>query len=432
MAIGLSNHEVYPRVVRCGCPQTVSIVPVGTVAKFNDEWVYNIGIVPTECSDQTYIEQERAVDTIKVKPVDGVITFTYTFDEEQEWALLLAPEIYPTSIRKYSVYSLMDDLYERTPYKGDLHAHSNSSDGNEEPCIVAANYRKNGFDFFALTDHHKFQPSVDLIEYYKDLPIDFKIFTGEEIHLKGYYIHTVNFGGKSSVNEHYNSDPDAMHEEIKKMSETLSVPAGINKLEFAYRKWIADEIHKRDGFAIIAHPFWIWKDEWHMRPRMVDYLLGEELYDAMEIVSGVSPHETNLQTAFYNEQRAKGRKIAIVGSSDCHGTDPALFFNNSKSIVFAKDLEYSSICSAIKDLYSVAVETRPNEGVRIYGPFRLVKYARFLMSNYFPMHDEMCFEEGRLMKEYIRGDKDAVKLLEIMQGRTKKLADKLLKQGDNK
>ena len=153
MAIGLSNHEVYPRVVRCGCPQTVSIVPVGTVAKFNDEWVYNIGIVPTECSDQTYIEQERAVDTIKVKPVDGVITFTYTFDEEQEWALLLAPEIYPTSIRKYSVYSLMDDLYERTPYKGDLHAHSNSSDGNEEPCIVAANYRKNGFDFFALKAH---------------------------------------------------------------------------------------------------------------------------------------------------------------------------------------------------------------------------------------------------------------------------------------
>ena len=169
-----------------------------------------------------------------------------------------------------------------------------------------------------------------------------------------------------------------------------------------------------------------------MRPKMVDYLLGEGLYDAMEIVSGVSPHETNLQTAFYNEQRAKGRKIAIVGSSDCHGTDPALFFNNSKSIVFAKDLEYSSICSAIKDLYSVAVETRPNEGVRIYGPFRLVKYARFLMSNYFPMHDEMCFEEGRLMKEYIRGDKDAVKLLEIMQGRTKKLADKLLRQGDNK
>ena len=50
MAIGLSNHEVYPRVVKCGCPQTVSIVPVGEVAKFNDEWVYNIGIVPTECS----------------------------------------------------------------------------------------------------------------------------------------------------------------------------------------------------------------------------------------------------------------------------------------------------------------------------------------------------------------------------------------------
>ena len=31
------------------------------------------------------------------------------------------------------------------------------------------------------------------------------------------------------------------------------------------------------------------------------------------------------------------------------------------------------------------------------------------------------------MKEYIRGDKEAVKLLKLMKGRTKKLADKLLK-----
>lgn len=432
MAIGLSNHEVYPRVVRCGCEQTVSIVPVGTVARFNDEWTYNIGLVPTECSDETYIEHERDTKIIKVKPINGTITFTYTYDGEQEWAILLAPEQYPTSIRKYSIYSVEDDLYERTPYKGDLHAHSNSSDGNEEPCIVAANYRKHGFDFFALTDHHKFQPSVDLINYYKDLPIDFKIFTGEEIHLKGYYIHAVNFGGRSSVNEMYNSDPEYYHELIKKTSEELNVPSGVNALEFAYRKWIADEIHKRDGFAIIAHPFWINKDELHMRPKMVNHLIESGLYDAMEIVSGVSAHETNLQTAYYNEQRAMGRKIAIVGSSDCHGTDPALFFNNSKSIIFSKDLEYESICSAIKELYSVAVESRPNEGIRIYGPFRLVKYARFLINNYFPVHDEMCYEEGRLMKEYIRGDKDAVKLLEIMKGRTKRLADKLLKQGDNK
>ena len=146
MAIGLSNHEVYPRVVRCGVPQTVSIVPVGNIAKFNDEWVYNIGIVPTECSEETYIENERIPETIKVKPQNGVITFTYTFEDEQEWALLLAPEIYPTSIRKYSLYSVLDDLYERTPYKGDLHAHSNASDGNEEGIIVAANYRKNGFE----------------------------------------------------------------------------------------------------------------------------------------------------------------------------------------------------------------------------------------------------------------------------------------------
>ena len=427
MAIGLSNHELYPRVVRAGVPSTVSIVPVGTRARFDDSQIYNVGIVPIECSTDTYIEHERDTVIIKAQPKDGVISFTYTFEDEQEWAILLAPEANPTSIRKYAVYSLYDDLYERTPYMGDLHSHSNCSDGNEEPAIVAANYRKYGFDFFALTDHHKFQPSLDLIDYYKDVPIDLKIFPGEEIHLKGYYIHAVNFGAKSSVNEYYNEDVEKHHQEIKRLAETYDVPKGINALEFAYRKWIADEIHKRDGFAIIAHPCWINRDELHMRPKMVDYLLEKGLYDAMEIVSGVSQHETNLQTALYNDQRAKGRKVAIVGSSDCHGTDPACFFNNSKTVLFAKDLEYSSVCSAIKDLYAVALETRPGESVRVYGSFRLVKYTRFLLTHYFPMHHELCCEEGRLMKEYIRGDKDAVKLLSLMQGRTKKLADKLLK-----
>ena len=34
---------------------------------------------------------------------------------------------------------------------------------------------------------------------------------------------------------------------------------------------------------------------------------------------------------------------------------------------------------------------------------RFVRYGRFLMDNYFPLHDELCFEEGRMMREYVNG-----------------------------
>ena len=92
MAIGLSNHELYPRVVRAGVPSTVSIVPVGTRARFDDNQIYNVGIVPMECSTDTYIEHERDTVIVKAQPKDGIISFTYTYEGEQEWAILLAPE----------------------------------------------------------------------------------------------------------------------------------------------------------------------------------------------------------------------------------------------------------------------------------------------------------------------------------------------------
>ena len=37
------------------------------------------------------------------------------------------------------------------------------------------------------------------------------------------------------------------------------------------------------------------------------------------------------------------------------------------------------------------------------GDFRLSKYATFLLKYYFPLHDEVCKEEGRMMKQYATG-----------------------------
>ena len=60
----------------------------------------------------------------------------------------------------------------------------------------------------------------------------------------------------------------------------------------------------------------------------------------------------------------------------------------------------------------------------MHGPYRYVKYARYLLENYFPRYNELCFEQGRLMKEWACGDEDALATLKSLQGRTDTFANR--------
>ncbi|MGC9395176.1 MAG: hypothetical protein ACP5J4_09990 [Anaerolineae bacterium] len=72
----------------------------------------------------------------------------------------------------------------------------------------------------------------------------------------------------------------------------------------------------------------------------------------------------------------------------------------------------------MKALYSVAVEASPGQTPRAHGPFRLAKYAQYLLREIPPQHDALCAEEGRLTLANIAGDPSARELLHAYQGRT--------------
>ena len=131
------------------------------------------------------------------------------------------------------------------------------------------------------------------------------------------------------------------------------------------------------------------------------------------------------QTIRYYEDKAKGIRFPIVGSTDSHNSlpdhsDMALM---ASTFVFAKENSRKSLISAIKEAYSVAVDTISAE-YRLVGDFRLVKYTRFLLDEITPLHDELCFEEGRLMKAYAPGDLDAEEALRFISGRMDKFYQK--------
>ena len=91
------------------------------------------------------------------------------------------------------------------PFIGDLHMHTNLSDGAHDPENVAATYRSRGYDFLAITDHHRYYPSLRAIEAFKNIPTEFNLVPGEEVHLpaiNGFRVdpHTINFGGEYSIN----------------------------------------------------------------------------------------------------------------------------------------------------------------------------------------------------------------------------------------
>jgi hypothetical protein len=109
-------------------------------------------------------------------------------------------------------------------YKGNLHCHTNRSDGLIPPSECINIYKNAGYDFLSITDHRKFYEG-----YETD---NFVLFSGIEFH----YVDWV----------------------ARKNFHIL----GINLKEDIYTddttkpQTIINEINKQEGIAIIAHPPW--------------------------------------------------------------------------------------------------------------------------------------------------------------------------------
>ena len=101
------------------------------------------------------------VTTVKARPTEGALRISHRFADEQEYLVAVFGNDPKRALASFRVYAVADDLFSLQPYKGDLHQHSHHSDGKEAPAYVAAYNRKLGMDFMALTDHHKYAPSLE-------------------------------------------------------------------------------------------------------------------------------------------------------------------------------------------------------------------------------------------------------------------------------
>lgn len=457
MTDDLYNFDVFPRVFRVGKEAEIHVRQLGARPVFLPGESYKLIVCALEGGNPAefpatgdYRAREVTADE------EGNFAFTHTFDSEQEYFLRFE-KLSGERIIQFPVYAVEDDLADRMPYLGDLHMHTCRSDGRQLPAVVAANYRAHGYDFTVISDHHRYYPSLEAIEAYKDLPHELAIIPGEEVHMppvhgKGNAVHIVNFGGEYSINaltegeavREKGTDPkyrslngdcppsvplSEYEDNMEKLAASLELPEGVDAIPAAVCKWVFTEIKKAGGLGIFAHPTWI-ANAFHVPERFTDYLMKERDFDAFEVLGGENYYEQNgFQTHRYYDERAKGNNFPIVGSTDSHSS---LTSNRNalicSTIIFAEKNERKALIKAVKDYYSIAVDTISAE-FRLVGDTRLARYACFLLKNYFPLHDALCAEEGRLMKAYVTGlpeeREEAKKTMEVMNGRVAKLQKKL-------
>ena len=330
----------------------------------------------------------------------------------QEYTIYLYKEDDKSPIATLSIFSAKQDLYELTPVKSDFHSHTFRSDGARDPAAAAGYYREQGYDCYALTDHNRFYPGGEIDETYEGVDTEFFRIKGEEVHAPGSVIHIVHVGGKESVAARYIEDTDGFMRETDEYLARVpkEVPAEF-ALRYAKAMWVCDHIHAAGGLAIFPHPFWRpSKSKLHnVTAEYARLLLNSGMFDAYELVGGMGLIGNVESVALWGDLRAEGLKIPIVGSSDVHKFEKSIYFPHLYTSCFAKERTADGVVGAIKDGMTVAVQDQGYEYDRqyhVFGSYRLVVYANFLLKNYFLPMQRIAQGEGVAMREFAIGRAD--------------------------
>jgi hypothetical protein len=220
-----------------------------------------------------------------------------------------------------------DEIDVSTFQKGNIHTHTNLSDGDQPPEQVYAWYRERGYSFLAVTDHNNLtEPSrFASLERKKR----FVMITGEEVTMRGAgkqvhvnaLCHKHTIGGKN-----FDTQQQAL-------------------------AWAVREIAAQGGVALVNHPNW----DWALTAADLPAARGARL---LEIESG-HPHvhtqgdaEHLSHEAIWDVALGAGQDLAGVAVDDAHTYGPrapeiAARPGHAWIQVFAPEASRRAICEAL-------------------------------------------------------------------------------------
>lgn len=409
------NYSIWPSVIQTDIPSEMTITPNEKAFLFKEGEEYRLTIIPVN-SDEVYYYTPSTCQKLAVLGHNGILRFSFTFEDEQEYNIIL--EYGEAKLQIFTVFAVKEDLYPLQPLKGDLHGHSYRSDGKRDPAALAGHYREQGYDFFALTDHNRYFPGGEIDETFDGVEMGLNRVKGEEVHVPGTVIHIVHVGGNSSVADLYVHNGEACEQEYAEYESR--VPEHVpQKYRTRYAKvmWATDKIHAAGGLAIFPHPFWRPGNSkvYNVCTDFARLLLKSGMFDAYELIGGMGQLGNNLSVALWADLRAEGLSIPVVGSSDVHALQGSPTFPHLFTVCFAKENSNDGVLQAVREQNSVAVEATGDEYARhyrCYGSLRLVTYAQFLLRHFFPRMQRLCQGEGVAMRSYAIGEAESA-LIEL-------------------
>lgn len=329
----------------------------------------------------------RHVLTIK----DDRLTMPVSFPQEDCYLLRLY--VNDQEAQKLEVYALNEDLFSTTPYKGDNHMHTYYSDGKESPVYLAATLSRMGYDYCAITDHHKYEPSIEAKAYFEKANADFLVVPGEEIHSPDNIVHIISFGAEKSVNAWLRECPDEYREKTALEMEKIPEPlVDADKYCIAASQVVFEKIREAGGVSILCHPYWILPHGFNQSQDITDYLFDHRRFDALELIAGGAFEDgTQMQVSYYHDRET----MPILGSSDTHNVTDARLSPGNYTIMFASALTTEALKEAVLSGRTVAGNKN-----KLYGDYRLMKYAYFLLRNYYPAHDAARNSLGAKMQRF--------------------------------
>lgn len=192
--------------------------------------------------------------------------------------------------------------------RGNLHAHTNHSDGARAPQAVLDDYAARGYDFLMISDHDIYTSADDYARWDAH---GMTMIDGNEITHDGVHMLHVD-------------------------AQQLVAPV-------ADRQAVIDRVNAGHGFIIVNHPNWF-KDWDHCRQEQLEQWQG---YKGLEIFNGVIGRLEGSQFATDRWDRllSKDRKVWGYANDDSHAAqgDVALGWN----MVYAKDRSVESIVEAL-------------------------------------------------------------------------------------
>lgn len=334
----------------------------------------------------------------------GIIEFEHVFAFKGEYSIVIMQNdensFKMTTERVYAINHELAGLY---PYKGDLHIHTYYSDGRMSPIYMAIRGKKLGLDFAAITDHGKYEPSIEAIRIAKEIDLDMLLLPGEEVDFPAGHIVSINAEASiTSLKNNKEEHQKMIDETINKRLKDKKLVDNLSKEHYAHALWIIDKIHEFGGCAFLAHPYWVSGDKYHLHLPIFEQLLEDGDMDGIEVIGGYfSPEfESNwLAVAKYYEEVAKGHKYPLIGNSDTHyrsGKPGDDLYGWYWTTVFSKSLSKEDILDSILNMRCVACERPNGERFIAVGPFDLVEYTCFLDREFFPIHDRICSMEAEI------------------------------------